>query len=115
MNDEAALYLAAAVIEQGVRDWRAARNSHLIDENGNMIRENFRSKNGKMPATFDDPAEVDSLRTFFFCDGLELFLVHTGLKVNPDFIVNGLERSVKNKRQYLHWQRQEPPRPKESF
>ena len=115
MNDEAAHYLAAAVIEQGVRDWRAARKSRLIDSNGNMIRKNFRTKNGKMPATFDDPAEVDSLRTFFIGDGIDVFIAYTGLKVNPDFIVNGLERSVKNKRQYLHWQKHDRPRGKESI
>ena len=107
MDEDAAHYLAAAVIEQGVRDWRAARHANLIDMNGETIHKNL----GKLTssnafATFETVPEVKSLKTFFFDGGVEIWIAFAGFKIDVDLIVGGLEKSVNNSRQYLHWHRQ---------
>tara|TARA_R100001463_G_scaffold25697_3_gene60731 strand:+ start:1138 stop:1485 length:348 start_codon:yes stop_codon:yes gene_type:complete len=115
VNDDAALYLSAAVIEQAVRDWRAARNANLIDMNGNTIRINLvKLMRSKGMATFETAGEVESLKTFFFGEGLEAWVAFARLNINPDFILYQLENSVKHRRQHLHWQKHNTPR-KESF
>ena len=116
MDDEAGLFLAAAVIEQGVRDWRAARKSQLIDENGKLNLEKLkRFKTKNLPGVFEGLAEVESLRSFFHGGGIDIWIAFSGLRINPDLIVNGLEKSIKNKRQVLHWHKHDRPRGKESF
>ena len=115
MNDDAALYLSAAVIEQAVRDWRAARNANLISSDGNTIRINLvKLVNSKGLATFETAGEVESLKTFFFGNGLETWIDFARLNINPDFIIYQLENSVKHRRQYLNWQKNNTPS-KESF
>ena len=96
LTDEAAQYFAGAVIEQAVRDWRKARASGFITNkgkvSGEMIQAYYRnSSNYKLPTYFDGPADLETLVSFFHGDGLEVWLRFSGLKVDPDTIVAGLD------------------------
>ena len=93
---EAAMYFAGAVIEQAVRDWRKARASGFITNkgqvSGEMIRAYYRnSSNYKLPTYFDGPADLESLVSFFQGDGLEVWLRFSGLQLDPDTIIAGLD------------------------
>ena len=86
MNNEAAQFLAAAVIEQAVRDWRAARNANLIDMHGNSNKHNLvKLTRSKSFATFETAGEVETLKSFFFCHGVETWVAFAGLNINVDF------------------------------
>ena len=92
----AAQYFAGAVIEQAVRDWRKAMASGFITNkgqvNGKMIQAYYRnSSNYKLPTYFDGPADLETLVSFFHGDGLEVWLRFSGLKVDPDTVVAGLD------------------------
>ena len=49
------------------------------------------SSNYKLPTCFDGPADLESLVTFFQGGGLEVWLTFTGLQVDPDTIIAGLD------------------------
>ena len=74
-QDLACLYFVGAVIEQAVRDWRLARRCGFIKEggevNGEAIQGYYRkSSNYKLPSAFDEPADVQTLASFFKNGGL---------------------------------------------
>ena len=90
------LYFAGAVVEQAVRDWRQARRSGFLTNEGEIdgmkIQAYYKnSSNYKLPTYFDGPADLESLVGFFHGGGLEVWLRFTGLHVDPDTIVAGLD------------------------
>ena len=92
----AAMYFAGAVIEQAVRDWRKAMASGFLTRagqvDGEMIQAYYKnSSNYKLPTYFDGPADLESLVSFFHGDGLEIWLRFSGLQVDPDVVVSGLD------------------------
>ena len=94
--DIAGQYFAGAVIEQAVRDWRKAKASGFITEegqvDGEMIQAYYKnSSNYKLPTCFDGPADLETLISFFHGGGLEVWLNCGGLQVDPDLIVAGLD------------------------
>ena len=94
--EQAAMYFAGAVIEQAVRDWRKARSSGFITNkgqvSGEMIQAYYRnSSNYKLPTYFDGPADLETLVSFFHGEGLEIWLRFSGLQVDADTIVAGLD------------------------
>ena len=94
--DIAGQYFAGAVIEQAVRDWRKAKASGFITNDGQvdgeMIQAYYRnSSNYKLPTSFDGPADLETLVTFFQGGGLEVWLTFGGLNIDPDLIVAGLD------------------------
>ena len=95
-QEVAFLYFAGAVVEQAVRDWRQAKRSGFITSEGQIdgmkIRAYYKnSSNYKLPTYFDGPADLESLVTFFHGGGLEVWLTFTGLQVDPDVIIAGLD------------------------
>mgnify|MGYP003629336870 FL=1 len=89
-------YFAGAVIEQAVRDWRKAKASGFITNkgqvDGEMIQAYYKnSSNYKLPTSFDGPADLETLVTFFQGGGLEVWLTFAGLQIDPDVIIAGLD------------------------
>ena len=74
-QDLACLYFVAAFVKQAVLDWRLARSYSFIEKgrevNGEAIQGYYRkSSNYKLPSAFDEPADVQTLASFFKNGGL---------------------------------------------